>query len=182
MGPLSRRELLGAFLSLPTALAACKRKPTTPPGEIVFRSEILGHRVRDHKLSDVPKDAWEKAKVVIVGAGVAGLSAAWRFRRAGFTDFTMLELDSVAGGTSKSGANAVSAYPWGAHYITLPMRENRSLLTLLSELDLFEGEDQQGEKIVREEILCRDPQERLFYDGRWHDGLYPSVGADARDL
>ena len=182
MGPLSRRELLGAFLSLPAALAACKRNARTPPGEIVFRSEILGHRVRYHKLSDVPRDAWERKKVVIVGAGISGLSAAWRFRRAGFTDFTMLELDPVAGGTSKSGANGVSAYPWGAHYITLPMRENRSLLALLSELDLFEGEDESGEKIVREEILCRDPQERLFYDGSWHDGLFPNIGADARDL
>ncbi|HEX7665435.1 MAG TPA: FAD-dependent oxidoreductase, partial [Polyangiaceae bacterium] len=181
MHALSRRELLLGFLSLPVALEACKRTPRIPPGELVFRSELLGHRVRDHKVESVPLDAWKPAKVVIVGGGVAGLSAAWRFRRAGFDDFTMLELDPVLGGTSKSGANAVSAYPWGAHYITQPMRENRALISLLSELDVFAGTDEKGERVVREEILCRDPQERLFLGGKWREGLFPHEGASAQD-
>ncbi|MEO8801607.1 MAG: FAD-dependent oxidoreductase, partial [Polyangiaceae bacterium] len=181
MNALTRRELLAGFLSLPVALSACKRKPKLPPGDLVFRSELLGHRVRDHKIESVAASAWRPAKIVIVGGGVAGLSAAWRLRRAGFDDFTMLELDPAAGGTSKSGSNAISAYPWGAHYITQPMRENRALISLLAELDVFDGTDPDGERVVREEILCRDPQERLFYAGKWHEGLFPHEGASAQD-
>ena len=46
----------------------------------------------------------------------------------------VLELEGAAGGTARAGANATSAYPWGAHYITGPMKENVALLALLREL------------------------------------------------
>ncbi len=42
-------------------------------------------------------DSWERASVVIVGAGVAGLSAAWALDRAGVGDFLVLELEDAAG-------------------------------------------------------------------------------------
>ena len=58
--------------------------------------------------------------VAIVGGGVAGLSAAWRLERAGLRDFVVLELEDVAGGTSRSGTGAVTPYPWGAHYVPVP--------------------------------------------------------------
>ena len=60
--------------------------------------------------------------MAILGAGVAGLSAAWRLHRRGVTDFTVLELEDRPGGTSRSGENAVSAFPWGAHYVPAPHR------------------------------------------------------------
>jgi glycine/D-amino acid oxidase-like deaminating enzyme len=61
--------------------------------------------------------------VVIVGAGIAGLAAGWKLARSGFADFLLVELESEAGGNSRAGRNAVSAYPWGAHYLPLPNRE-----------------------------------------------------------
>jgi protoporphyrinogen oxidase len=177
---LSRRELLGAFLGMPAALAACHpNEPRIPPGSIVFPSQVLGHKVRDG-VSLTPS-TWEDARVVIVGGGVAGLSAAWRLARAGFDDFVLLELDPAPGGTAKSGANDVSAFPWGAHYITVPMKENRPLLTLLGELGIVEGADDDGEPVIGEQYLCRDPQERLFHGGRWYPGLYLHAGEEPED-
>lgn len=169
---MTRRDVLAALLGAPIAAAACSRKKRVPDGELAFRPEELGHRVRDERPPDLPKDKWERAGVVIVGAGVAGLSAARRLREQGYHDFVLLELDGAAGGTARSGANATSAYPWGAHYITAPMKENVELVLLLRDLGLVEGVGPTGEPIFREEVLCREPQERVFAGGRWHEGLY----------
>lgn len=178
---LSRRDLLGAMLGAPLALAACKTKKRVPDGEMAFSPDELGHRVRDEKAPVIPPDKWERAGVVIVGAGVAGLSAARRLLASGYEDFVILELESAPGGTARSGANGTSAYPWGAHYITAPMKENTEMLALLRELDLVEGTDAAGEPTFREEALCREPQERVFADGVWHDGLYLHDGESADD-
>jgi hypothetical protein len=176
MSGMTRRDVLHAFLGAPLAFAACKKPQRVPDGEIALRPDDLGHRIRDERPPEVPADKWERAGVVIVGGGVAGLSAAHRLASRGYDDFVLLELDDAPGGTARSGANATSAYPWGAHYITAPMRENRDLTALLESLDLVEGKTPDGDPIFREEVLCRDPQERVFLHGEWQDGLYPHEG------
>jgi hypothetical protein len=168
----TRRDVLKAFLGAPLALAACREKKRVPDGEMAFRPDELGHRVRDERPPAIPSEKWENAGLVIVGAGIAGLSAARHLLKNGYDDFVVLELESAAGGTARSGSNATSAYPWGAHYITAPMKENAVLVELLGELGLVEGTDASGEPTFREEVLCREPQERVFANGAWHDGLY----------
>ena len=173
---LSRRDLLAAFLGAPLAAAACRGKKRLPEGEMAFSSDELGHRLRDERPPVISKDKWERAGIVIVGAGIAGLSAARHLLASGYEDFVVLELEAAPGGTARSGANGTSAYPWGAHYITAPMKENTAMLGLLRELDLVEGMDAAGEPLFREEVLCREPQERVFADGAWHEGLYLHEG------
>ncbi len=179
----TRRELLAAFLGAPFALAACGTKegrPTLPEGEIVGASDGIGHLIRDG-LRPEP-ESWERAGVVIAGCGVAGLAAAWRFLRAGFDDFVLLELEAAPGGTARSGdEHGVVPYPWGAHYLPAPQKENRELVALLDELGVLEGADSEGEPVVAEQFLCRDPEERVYYRGRWYEGLYLHAGADAED-
>ena len=99
---LSRREILAAFLGLPAALAACRQsaKPRLPPGEIVGTSDVFGHQLRDGLQIEVPAAAWSDVSVVIVGGGVAGLTAAWRLQNAGFHNYVLLELEGAPGGTS----------------------------------------------------------------------------------
>jgi protoporphyrinogen oxidase len=178
---LTRRDMLAAFLGAPLALAACKTKKRVPDGELAFEPDRLGHRVRDEKPPVIAAERWERAGIVIVGAGIAGLSAARRLLAKGYEDFVVLELDTAAGGTARSGSNATSAYPWGAHYITAPMKENTDLLDLLRELDLVEATDAAGEPVFREELLCREPQERIFAGGQWHEGLYLHEGESDDD-
>jgi phytoene dehydrogenase-like protein len=131
-------------------------------------------------------ESWERAGVVIVGGGVAGLAAAWRLLRAGFGDFVLLELEAAPGGTARGGErHGVVPYPWGAHYLPAPLKENRALVSLLDEMGVLEGADERGEPVVAEQFLCRDPEERVFYRGRWYEGLYLHAGAgeeDARQL
>lgn len=183
MTTFNRREILTAFLGLPVALAACHRTNNLPlpAGEIVGASDVFGHRLRDVQKIDVPADAWQSIPVVIVGGGVAGLTAAWRLLKSGFNDFALIELESTPGGTSRSGSNRLTSFPWGAHYIPAPMKENQTLVSLLTEMSVIEGADHDGEPIIGEQFLCRDPEERVFYKGRWYEGLYLHAGETEND-
>ena len=133
------------------------------------RSGISCERTRTF---EVPPDNWETKKVAIIGGGIAGLTAAWKLKKENFNDFVLLELEKEIGGTSQSGTGEPVGYPWGAHYLPVPFQENTELIALLDEMSLIEGRDADGEVIVKEQFLCREPEERVFYKGRWYEGLY----------
>ena len=181
---ISRRDVLAAMLGLPAALAACKsgRLPPLPDGEIVGPSVDIGHRLRDGGAVTVAKDQWEEVSVVIVGGGVAGLAAARRLLKAGVENFVLLELEPVPGGTARSGTSPIVSYPWGAHYLPVPMKENSALIELLDEMGVVEGRGADGSPVIGEQYLCRDPEERVYYKGRWYEGLYLRAGASPEDL
>lgn len=169
---LSRRDLLTAFLGAPFAAMACRERAVDPlpPGELAGASHELGHRLRG---ASFPRPTeWEEHDVIIAGAGIAGLAAAWRLARAGVRDLVLVELEPEIGGTSRSAA----AYPWGAHYVVAPSPANRVLQRLLGEMGALEN----GQPA--EHVLCRDPAERVFHRGRWYEGLYLHAGASHEDL
>jgi hypothetical protein len=181
---LSRRELLTTFLGAPFALAACRdiSAPTRfPDGEIVGQNVQLGHILRENRTFNVPADNWRSTKVAIVGGGVAGLSAAWKLSKQNFNDYVLLELEKEVGGTSRSGSGDPVGYPWGAHYLPVPFQENADLIELLDEMSLVDGRQANGDIVIQEQFLCREPEERVFYKGRWYEGLYMSAGADDVD-
>ncbi len=180
----TRRDVLAALLGVPVALASCNsnKKPPLPPGEIIGASDIAGHRLRERINITPSSDQWQRAKVVIIGGGVAGLTAAWHLIKSGFEDFILIELEREPGGTARSGSSEIVSYPWGAHYLPVPMKENTALVSLLDEMGALEGRDPAGEPIVAEQFLCREPEERIFYRGRWYEGLYLRAGASREDL
>ena len=179
----TRREILSAFLGAPLALAACRSgsADSFPDGEIIGANANVGHLLRENRHWEVPAQNWETVKTAIVGGGIAGLSAAWKFQKENFDDFVLLELENKIGGTSQSGASNLIGYPWGAHYLPVPFEENTELISLLDEMNLTEGVNEDGEIIVKEQFLCREPEERVFYKGRWYEGLYLAVGASEAD-
>lgn len=182
---LSRRELLTAFLGLPaTAMLGCGDSSTLPAGQFVGPSFGLGHKLRDGFRPQPNGDAWQDVDTIIVGGGVAGLSAAWRLNRKGAKDFVVLEMESAAGGTSRSDESRPCGMPWGAHYIPTPMAHNSDLIALLDEMGVLDEQtpfDDTGNPNVAEQFLCRDPEERVFANGRWHEGLYLADGASDED-
>lgn len=140
----------------------------------------LGHRLRDATVERATKPE-RHVGVAIVGAGPSGLSAAWRLRQLGFEDFRLFDLEDVPGGTSAYGTDGVVPYPWGAHYVPVPSRDNRALVKLLDELGVIER-DANGEPIGKERYLVRAPEERVFAGGMWHEGLFPRGPATALDV
>jgi glycine/D-amino acid oxidase-like deaminating enzyme len=179
---LRRRDVLraAAAAAIGAALPSCAPPRRRIEGRIEGASDARGHLLRDGAAT--PAGPRGSCEVAIVGGGVAGLSAAWKLAKCGMTDFVLLELEDSVGGTSHDGANTVSRYPWGAHYVPVPTREQRTLCDLLLEMGVLTGFDAAGRAIPVEEHLCRAPEERLFYRGLWTEGLYLRDGATAEDL
>jgi predicted NAD/FAD-binding protein len=146
-------------------------------GRILGPDFSLGHKVREiqnQKATEIIKE-----DIVIVGGGIAGLSAA-RWLNKNNQAFTLLELESDAGGNSRAGQTANGAFPLGAHYLPLPSIENHNLLDFLLEAEVITGFDNQL-PIYNEYHLCHDPKERLFINHYWQEGLVPHEGLPQKD-
>lgn len=186
MNELARRDLLRAFLGAPAlwAVGCASRKGQRTmaqmDGGLVLRRERLGHRMRDLSLVPSPS-AWSECDVAVVGGGVAGLTAVRALNKRGIDNVVLLELDENVGGTAQGGALPASAVPWGAHYVTVPLAANKPLISLLGEIGVIEDVTASGDPIVAEQHLVADPSERVFYRGRWYEGLYPIAGASAEE-
>ncbi|QNM95989.1 NAD(P)/FAD-dependent oxidoreductase [Chitinimonas koreensis] len=176
---MRRRDFLAAAGS--AALLGCSRKAGAPlpPGELLGPDLALGHRLRS---GDLPAPAeTRRVGALVVGGGMAGLACGWWLRRGGFDDFALLELEAEAGGNARAGRNAVSAYPWGAHYLPLPGPEAREIRLMLAEFGLLRGDPLALRPEYDERHLCHSPQERLFIHGAWQEGLLPQFGISAAE-
>jgi glycine/D-amino acid oxidase-like deaminating enzyme len=143
-------------------------------GSFINDSFAAGHSLRDRAAFPNPTQR-KKIPLVIVGGGIAGLSAAWNLQKLGFYDFVLLEMNEEAGGNARSGQNAVSAYPWAAHYVPVPGPKATYVRELFEDLGvLVNGR-------WDERHLCFAPQERMFMYGRWQDGIEPAVGLSRAD-
>ena len=116
----------------------------------------------------------KKTRVLIAGGGIAGLAAARALRLRGIDDFRLLELEDAAGGNSRGGSVGGIACPLGAHYLPTPGDDAYEVQDLLEELGLRRRIS--GRWTYDERHLCHSPQERLFFNGEWSEGLLPVQG------
>ncbi|MEJ6005370.1 FAD-dependent oxidoreductase [Paucibacter sp. AS339] len=178
---MHRRRLLQAGGSA-AVLAACS--PQQPSafelkGGWVGAKVERGHRLREplsarSSMADGPK---RRARVLIIGGGVAGLACARSLAQAGIDDVAVLELEDEVGGNSRGHQMGGMACPLGAHYLPLPGPDAPAVSQLLEELGL--SRQLLGRTVFDERHLCHSPQERLFFQGQWLEGLLPPA-ADAK--
>lgn len=171
---MTRRQLSAALVGL-----TAKAERRIAGGFADGSPHLAGHRLRDgdRTASAAARPARRmKSPVVIVGGGIAGLSAGWWLARRGFRDFVILEMEAQAGGNSRWGEGEAGPYPWAAHYVPAPGAPARLVRELFEELGVMSAS---GE--FEETYLCHTPQERLFLHGRWQEGIEPEVGATRRD-
>ena len=175
---LTRRGLMLSGLALAAAPARAEEALAKQalaeqalPGEFVGQGAARGHALRD-RLPPAPTRE-ERCDVAIVGGGIAGLAAAYNLPRD--LDLRVLELEDRPGGNSDYGENAVSAYPWAAHYLPIPGPELPEIRRLLGDFGALTGYDAAGRPLYDETMLCADPQERVFANGQWHDGILPAA-------
>ena len=169
---LGRRKFLGLGSAALVGLSLKSERKIA--GSFVDDSFQIGHLLRDRAAFPAPKRV-EKVPVVIVGGGIAGLSAAWRLRKRGFTDFVLLEMNAQPGGNARWGENEITAFPWAAHYVPVPGSKAEYLLELFEDLGVLKNGQWE------ERYLAFSPQERLFLYGRWQEGIEPAVGLTRKD-
>ncbi len=180
---ITRAALAAAGTSLPPWLAGC-RAPAEPTwsGGWVGTDVERGHRLRADatppRTGDAP--ATTRTAVAIVGAGVAGLAAARALQREGIDDVRLLELEDAPGGNARGHVIDTHACPLGAHYLPVPGDAMPELREWLAEIGLMTH--RHGRWHTDPRHLCHAPQERLWFDGEWIEGLMPTAAAgSARD-
>ena len=150
------------------------------PGEIRFPNHPLGHLLRSH--GPFPAVSSElTCDVLIIGGGISGLSARYALRKAGIQNQLLVELETECGGNARSGSIQGQAYPLGAHYLPIPDKQNTELIHFLKDIGCIQSFTEDGQPMYNPYYICHDPMERLFLDGRWMDGLVPSIGLSSED-
>jgi len=178
---LSRRGFLAGLASV--ALVGCGRKTDRPvAGGFLDDGGALGHRLRGGARGGSPSAdraaarRVERVPVIVVGGGIAGLSAAWHMERRSFQDYLVLEMEGQAGGNARSGENDVSAFPLAAHYVPVPGPDSAPLTR-----ELFEELGVLRDGVWDEATLVHSPEYRVFRWGRWLPGLEETLAETAAE-
>jgi monoamine oxidase len=172
---LTRRAVIGAAAA---SLVACAAKDEVT-GALQGASPERGHLLREQRTASAPSRT-DRTRIVIAGGGIAGLAAARALRQRGIEDFVLLELEDSAGGNSRAGSVGGIACPLGAHYLPVPGDDAPEVQALLEDFDLRRRES--GRWVYDERHLCHSPQERLYFQGQWQEGLLPVQGVGEATL
>lgn len=177
---MDRRKFIQASAVIgTTALVGGCESTHAVKGSIVGASSKTGHLLRDLNFSESKIES--EKDIVIIGGGISGLSAARWLYKNNISSYVLLELEDHVGGNASSGANEISGYPWGAHYIPTPNNDLKEYLSFLEEIKVITGWNKDGLPVYNEFYLCFDPQERLYINGRWQEGLVPDYGVPAAE-
>lgn len=160
-------------------LSSCKRRMNTIFLKLTGTNHILGHKLRFPDFPNISETM--EIPVLIIGGGIAGLTAGYTLNKRGGKDFLIVELEAETGGNAKSGENKYSKYPLGAHYLPLPNASNVELIDFLFDVGVIIGRDENDNPIFDEEQLSFAPQERLFIKNYWQEGIVPQYGSSDAD-
>ncbi len=158
-----RRRFLkrfGGLLAISTWWSACERAARSIVARFTGAPAALGHRLLRPDFPPVTQE--ERVKILLVGAGIAGLSACRALVKQGETDFVLLEMDQRPGGNAAWSENEYTRYPLGAHYLPLPNRHDAALIEFLKEENIITGFDAEGAPVFEETYLSIAPQARLL--------------------
>ena len=175
-----RSFLLGAATAAAAGAAGYWRSrivETTP--DVHYPGMQAGHALRDGASLPAPS-ATRRHEVAILGAGVAGLSCAWKLAREGFTDFVVIQGPEFAGNAAAGHRDGLD-YPLGAHYLPLPSLACAHVRDMLADFGIIERGAGDARPYYDETALVHSPQERLLRNGRWDEGLLPMTGLPDAD-
>jgi hypothetical protein len=140
----------------------------------------LGHWLRDRASLPEPSETLD-TEVLIAGSGVAGLTAAWKLKKAGVNE-VLLVSGPEPHGNAAGGSDGELQFPTGAHYLPLPSPESHHMREMLHEFGILQTDPSGLRPTYDERYLVHAPAERVLYRGAWQDGYLPSeeVGAPER--
>ncbi len=179
---MDRRSFLiwsGATAALGSAGAGLWRwqEPST---HIQYPGREVGHYLRDRRAIPAPSLSLQ-TDVVILGSGIAGLTAAWKMNKDGHQDFLMIDGPEPYGNAA-GGHFGDLAYPTGGHYLPLPSPESVHVREILSDLGIIQKNSMSERPYYDERYILHGPEERLLRNGQWQDGFIPSEGLAQAEL
>lgn len=179
---MDRRSFLlsagGASLAaLASGAGFARWQEITPTVHYPGREE--GHFLRDARSLPAPSGVVE-TDVVILGSGIAGLTAAWKLGREG-AKALMIDGPQAFGNAAGARYGELEC-PTGAHYLPLPSTESTHVRAILADLGII-GRDPYGETPYYDErYIVHAPEERLLVNGQWQEGLVPALGVPEAEL
>ena len=179
---MNRRQFL-QFTAASTLLAGCKEPllPAIPPWlpvSVLKPAMKEGHWLR--QLKHLPPSSGErKVGTVIIGSGIAGLTAAWRLQQQGYTDFVLL-MGAEPFGNASAGQWQDVSYPRGAHYLPLPTMESVHIREMLAAWQIIEANPFSTRPRYDELALVHALDERIFANQQWQDGVIPHSSANSQ--
>ncbi len=183
---MDRRSFLAAAGAVAAAGASGalfeRWQETTPTLHYPGRDEghFLRDLMREKRQLPAPAEVIE-TDVVILGSGVAGLSAAWKLNKSGHKGALMID-GPQAFGNAAGGKFGELAYPTGAHYLPLPSPESVHVREMLADLGIIERDAFGDAPHYDESAVLHGPEERLLFNGHWQDGFIPTHGVGAQEL
>jgi hypothetical protein len=147
---------------------------------VLYPGREEGHFLRDRRPLPAPSKVID-TDVVILGSGMAGLTAAWKMRKEGKSDFLMIDGPEPYGNAA-GGHFGDLAFPTGAHYLPLPTQECFHVREILADLDVILRDANGPKPYYDERFLLHGPEDRLLYQGQWQQGIVPHDGVPAQEL
>ena len=138
-----------------------------------FPGRDAGHWLRNRQALPAASVTLD-TDVVILGSGVAGLTAAWKLKREGHRRVLVIDGPQPYGNAA-GGRFGDLAYPTGAHYLPLPSTECFHVREMLHDLGILQRNPAAARRYYDERFLVHKPQERLLIDGAWQEGLVPRM-------
>jgi hypothetical protein len=177
---ISRRSfLLAAGASALTASCTKLQMQELKP-QLNYPGMLEGHLLRD-KAALPPPSGEITTDTVIIGSGVAGLSAAWRLSKSGYKQFLVIDGPEF-GGNAAGGQFGDLHYPRGAHYLPLPSMESTHVREMLFDFGVIEADAMSERPRFDERVILHAPDERLYINGEWQEGFVPSLGVSPADI
>lgn len=176
---MNRRHFLG-FAAANSLMAGCRWPswsviPPWLPVKVLDGGMKQGHRFARGGGNALPTPSSERrVDTVILGGGVAGLTAGWRLAQAGFKDFLLLQGFEQYGNASSGQWQDVS-YPRGAHYLPFPTPESTHVQEMLRAFGILQGQNLGDVNSYDERCVVHAPAERLWIGGKqhWQDSVIP---------
>jgi hypothetical protein len=180
---MQRRSFLlaagaGGLTTLATSMAYLRWQEITPRVHAPGRE--IGHYLRDRRPLPAPTARIE-TDVVILGSGIAGLTAAWKLQKEKHAKFLVIDGPEPYGNAA-GGSYGDLSYPTGAHYLPLPTRESFHVREMLRDLEILQGEPQAQRPSYDERFLLHGPEDRVLFKGKWQEGLLPHEGVPQQEL
>jgi hypothetical protein len=177
---ISRRSFLlaGAASALTASCTKLQMQELKP--QLSYPGMLEGHLLRDKAALPAPSGEIT-TDTVILGSGVAGLSAAWRLSKEGYKKFLVIDGPEF-GGNAAGGQFGDLHYPRGAHYLPLPSMESTHVREMLFDFGVIEADPMSERPRFDERVILHAPDERLYINGEWQDGFVPTLGVPPAEI